>query len=110
MLALAMCRIESRERASRSNKGSECYRFAENNNLKAGLKNFGKKSKDGARKEVKKLSSTTARKPTHPIDITKDEKRKAMESLFFFLGKRDGAMKGRECANGSMQRSHDPKE
>ena len=75
-----------------------------------GLDKLGNKDKDGSRKEVKQLNDRTVWKPVHPNDLTKDEKRKAMESLFFYQKKRDGTTKGRMRANGSTQRSFISKE
>ena len=46
----------------------------------------------------------------HPKDLTKEEKRKAMESLIFLSEKRDGTVKGQMCPNGNTQRSYIPKE
>ena len=47
------------------------------------MKKLGKKDKDGVRKEVKQSNDRALQKPVHLNDLTKDEKRKAMESLFF---------------------------
>ena len=49
-------------------------------------------------------------KSTHPNDLIRDEKHKAVESLIFPTEKRDGAIKGHKCTNGSIQRSCIPKE
>ena len=42
--------------------------------------------------------------------MTKEEKKKPMNSLFFFTEKRDGTIKARACANGSSQRHYISKE
>ena len=36
--------------------------------------------------------------------MTNREKKRALESLIFLVEKRDGRVKGRTCANGSVQR------
>ena len=66
ILAIALYQIESKEMANRKKKGKTCYYFAQAYILKSGLNKFGKKGKDGARKEVKQLSDTTVWKPAHP--------------------------------------------
>ena len=48
-----------------------------------------------------------------PVDVSKltaTEKKKALESLIFLTEKRDGTIKGRTCANGSVQRNWVDKE
>ena len=44
--------------------------------------------------------------PIHREDITKEEMKKSMESLMFLTEKRDGTVKARACANGSVQREY----
>ena len=44
--------------------------------------------------------------PVNVSQLTSDDKRKAMESLIFLTEKRDGTIKGRACANGSIQRNY----
>ena len=63
-----------------SKKGNECHCFAQTHGLKAGLKDFGKKGKGGAREEFKRMSERTAWKSVRPSDLTKDDKRKDVES------------------------------
>ena len=52
--------------------------------LKVGFKKFENKVKDRACKYFKKINERNERKPAHPKDLTKDEKQKYVESLFFF--------------------------
>ena len=49
--------------------------------MKAGLKKLGKKRKDGARKEVKQLSSRTALEHAHQNNLTKEMQ--SYEKLIF---------------------------
>ena len=48
--------------------------------------------------------------PINVKDLTKNECKKAMESLMFLAEKRNSAIKGWICANGSMQRNYISKE
>ena len=109
ILVISMCQIESQEMSNRKNKDKKCHCFAQANILKVGLKKFGQKGKERARKEVKKLNDRTEWKTIYPNNLTKDEKRNAMESLIFLSEKRDRTMKGRMYANESTQRIHIPK-
>ena len=79
--------------ANRKNKDKKCHYFAQVHSLKAGLKKSGKKGKDGTHKEVKQSNDRNAWNTVHPNDLTKDEKRKALESLNFLSENRDGATK-----------------
>ena len=67
------------------------------------FKKFGKKDKEGARKEEKQLSNRTAWKHARPSDLTKDEKHKAIESLIFLLENRGSTTKCRGCESRNMQ-------
>ena len=42
--------------------------------------------------------------------LSNEEKSKALASLIFLKEKRDGKVKARSCANGSVQREHVAKE
>jgi hypothetical protein len=46
----------------------------------------------------------------HIDEITKLEKKRALESLIFLTEKRDGTVKGRTCANRSTQHEYTEKE
>jgi hypothetical protein len=52
------------------------------------------------------LYDRTSFKPIKVEDLTTQEKHKAMESFIFLIEKRDGAIKGRACADGSTQREY----
>ena len=59
---------------------------------------------------MKQLHDQVAFRPINTSQLTQQEKRKAMESLIFIAEKRDGAVKARTCANGSVQCSYISKE
>ena len=78
--------------------------FVETYSLKKGLKKFGEKGHQAAYKEMKQLHDRVCFEPINPNALTPQERRKAMESLIFLTEKRDGKIKARACANGSVQR------
>ena len=43
--------------------------------------------------------------PIHPARLSPSERKKILESLIFLVEKRDGTVKARTCANGSVQRA-----
>ncbi|KAL7575021.1 hypothetical protein ACA910_010834 [Epithemia clementina (nom. ined.)] len=53
---------------------------------------------------MKQLHDRVCFIPVDVADLTPSEKARAMESLIFLTEKRDGLIKGRTCANGSVQR------
>ena len=78
--------------------------------LKKGLKRFKKKGYDAAFGEMKQLHDRVCFDPINPRTMTLEERKKAMESLIFLTEKRDGRVKARTCANGSVQREWMAKE
>jgi hypothetical protein len=74
--------------------------------LKQGIRKFGERGKQAAMKELRQLHDRVVFEPVDVSKLTSDDKRKAMESLIFLAEKRDGTIKGRACANGSIQRSY----
>ena len=71
--------------------------------LKKGLKKFKKKGYVAAFGEMKQLHDRVCFRPIDPSTMTKSERKKAMETLIFLTEKRDGRIKARTCANGSVQ-------
>ena len=84
--------------------------FVQTYSLKAGIKKFGARGEDAAMTEMGQLHERECFKPRDASKLTKEEKRKALESLIFLTEKRDGRIKGRTCANGSKQREWMSKE
>jgi hypothetical protein len=72
--------------------------------LKRGLKKFGQKGEQAAYGEMLQLHQRECFDPIHPNKLTPREKKKVLESLIFLIEKRDGRVKARTCANGSVQR------
>jgi hypothetical protein len=80
------------------------FQFVQTYSLNKGIQRFGKKGWDAAFGEMKQLND---REVFEPIDVSKlsaKEKRQALESLIFLVEKKDNTIKGRTCANDSVQR------
>jgi hypothetical protein len=85
---------------------NEFYSFAQQYGLGKGIRKFGKKGKEAAIKEMKQLHERTVFLPVDVSKLTQKERDEAMESLMFLVEKRDGRVKGRACANGSIQKAN----
>jgi hypothetical protein len=72
--------------------------------LKTAIKKFGDNAKDAAKKEMKQLHDRECWKPIDIQTLTKTERSRAMETIFFITEKSDKKLKGRTCADGSIQR------
>ena len=84
--------------------------FVETYSLKKGLKKFKERGHQAAVGEMKQLHDRVCFCPINPNTMTTTERKKAMESLIFLTEKRDGRIKARTCANGSVQRQWMDKE
>ena len=76
-------------------------------NIKKGQELFGERADAAVQKEIKEIDNFQTYEPLHAKDLTWEEKRKALEALFFLTEKRDRRMKGRKVAVGSRQRIYD---
>ena len=70
------------------------------------MKHFGNKGKEAAMNEMKQLHERNVFEPVRIEDLHNNERKRAMESLIFLVEKRDGTVKGRACANESVQRPY----
>ena len=84
--------------------------MVQTHSLKAGIKRFGKKGVDSALKEIRQPHERNCFKPVDVKSMTDQEKWRALELLIFLTEKRDGTIKSRQCANGSIQRNWMTKE
>ena len=89
-----------------STNDKEAYSFIQTYSLKQGIKKFGEQGKKAASKEMKQLHDRVVFEPIAVSDLTREEHKKAMESLIFITEKRDGTIKARMCANGSTQQEY----
>ena len=76
-------------------------------NIKKGRELFGQKADDAILKELTEIDSFETYQPLHANSLTHEQKKKALEALFFLTEKRDNRIKGRKCAVGSKQRTYD---
>jgi hypothetical protein len=74
--------------------------------LKAGMKKFGDRGRNAAIDEMKQLHDRSCFVPIHEEELETLESERALESLIFITEKRDGRVKARHCANGSVQRRY----
>ncbi|KAG7361761.1 hypothetical protein IV203_036862 [Nitzschia inconspicua] len=73
--------------------------------LKTAIKNFGMKATKAAHKEMKQLHDRDCLEPIHPKDLKDIEMKRALRTIFFITQKSNGDIKGRTCADGSVQRN-----
>ena len=85
-------------------KAVKAISFIETFSLKRGIARFGEPGRKAAKAEMRQLHERTAFTPLHPEEMTAAEHHKTLESLIFLVQKRDGRIKARTCANGSVQR------
>ena len=78
--------------------------FLETYSLKQGIRKFGEKGYNAAFAEMLQLHQRKCFRPIGIATMSSREKKRALESLIFLVEKRDGRVKGRTCANGSVQR------
>ena len=91
-------------------KAVKAISFIETFSLKRGIAKFGEPGREAAKAEMRQLHKRTAFTPLHPEEMSAAERRKTLESLIFLVQKRDGRIKARTCANGSVQRGWMSKE
>jgi hypothetical protein len=84
--------------------------MTEQMSLKRGLKRFGKAGADAVVSEMKQLEIRKVFKPTNASDLTRVQKKAALEYLMYLKQKRCGRIKGRGCADGRKQRLYKTKE
>jgi len=84
--------------------GEYGYAFAQQFILEKGLKVFGKRGQEAAKKEMDQLYKRNCFTPVNVRDMTKSERKKAQRALLFLTEKRDGSIKGRTVYDGSRTR------
>jgi hypothetical protein len=78
--------------------------------LEAGLKHFGERGEMAVSKELKQFNIYDVFEPLYANKLSDEEKLKALTLLIFLKERRDGNIKARSCAHGSVQREHVAKE
>ena len=82
------------------------HQFIQTYSLMRGMKHFGNKGKEAAMNEMKQLHERNVFESVRIEDFNNNERKRALESLIFLVEKRNGTMKGRACASGSVQRPY----
>ena len=77
---------------------------------KRGIKLYGEKAIAAMFKEYKQLDDLEVLGRIDPDSLTQDQKRKALRAVNLIKIKRCGKVKGRTCADGSVQRNYVPRE
>ena len=72
--------------------------------LKEGIKKFGEKGDKAAHAEMKQLHLRETFKPVLPKNLTPEKKKRVLESIMLLKEKKDGTIKGLNCADGRRQR------
>jgi hypothetical protein len=80
--------------------------FLQTYSLKQGIKKFGKQGIEAIHKEMEQIHDQVVFEPIGIEEMTKLERKRAMESLIFLTEKRVETVKARVCANGSTQRAY----
>ena len=83
---------------------------AQTYSLKQGITKFKEKGEAAVCKEMSQLHKREVFRPINPNKLSPHEKNKAMDSLIFLTKKKNGILKARACANGSIQRDYISKE
>jgi hypothetical protein len=78
--------------------------------LDAGIKKFGDQGESAVTKELPQFNTYNVFEPLEANSLSDKEKKGALSSLIFLKKKRNGTVKARSCANGSVQREHVAKE
>jgi hypothetical protein len=78
--------------------------------LDAGLCHFGDRAEMAVTKVLHQFNTYEVFEPITADSLSAEEKKKALSTLIFLKGKRNGTVKARSCTNGSVQLSHVAKE
>src|SRR5210317_2267659 len=78
--------------------------------LREGLRRFRKDGNRAALAEMEQLHMRDTFKPVLPSNLTPEKKKEVLESITLLKQKRDGTIKGRNCADGRNQREFTSKE
>ena len=84
--------------------------MTEQMSLKKGLKYFGKSGADAVVAEMRQLDYRDVIKPVSGKELTREQKRRALNYLMYLKQKWCGRIKARGCADGRKQRLYKSKE
>jgi hypothetical protein len=103
VMVFTMCQLNERVKVTREQVAKQ---FPAIYSLKKTIPKYGKKGYDAALQEMCQLKERRCFIPISKDELKAMEKKRAMDSLIFLTGKKDGSIKARHCANGSTQRSY----
>ena len=101
MMATIMCNINS---ATKRQGMSFVQCFAQQYNLKEGLKKFGDKGKKATKKELNQLHKQMCFTLVDMSILMSDELKKAVEAIILLTQKQNGTVKGQCVYNGKPTR------
>jgi hypothetical protein len=78
--------------------------------MEAGIKRFGERGEIAVTKELDQFNKYKVFELKHAYDLSEEDRKKVLSSLIFLKEKKNGTIKARSCANGSVQREHIAKE
>jgi hypothetical protein len=78
--------------------------------MEVGIKRFGERGEIAVTTELDQFNKYKVFEPKHAYDLSEEDRKKALSSLIFLKEKKNGTIKARSCANGSVQREHIAKE
>src|SRR5210317_406046 len=78
--------------------------------LREGLRRYGEEGTKAALAEMEQLHMRDTFKPVLPSNLTPKKKKEMLKSIMLLKQKRDGTIKGRNCADGRKQRECTSKE
>jgi len=102
VLAMIMCTLNERQVNRKVEVGVQ---NVVTYTLNKAIKKWGQGASDAALKEMKQLHNRKCFVPIYAHTLSKEERRRIMRSLLFLIEKRDGTIKARHCADGSVQRN-----
>ena len=73
--------------------------------MKAGIKKWGQKAKDGVQKELNQFHYMSVFHSVMADTLSEKQKNEAVKMLMFLKEKNDDSIKGRGCADGRMQKN-----
>jgi hypothetical protein len=107
VMVFTMCQFNERLKRTRKEVGKQ---FLVIYSLKNAIHNYRKKEYDAALQEMRHLKERRCFIPISQDELKAMEKKQAMDSLIFLTEKKNGSIKAKHCANGSMKRSFNYKE
>ena len=104
-LAIVIARFIHEIRGKYQRKDKKFMSHAQQYMVKEGLRKFGVKGAQAARKELEQMHRRQCFAPVFVSELTPEEKKRAQKALMFLTQKRDNSIKARLVYNGKPTRS-----